>query len=244
TVLSTANVSALSRWSKAWIWPLLVEISFGVPPACLIAFHGSVSSTCSTPSGATRNAIVLSWSMMNPPSRVVSHPLSVTSRSIRGNQRRSSGCPAQPEGVPGPRRHRADHVPEEIGRVERTPEQRLERRRDAGELGELDRPAQGGGGEGRRPRADARPYEHDEQVDQDRVEGVAGVLGDGAVPQQPDAEPERDREQGGQRDWRSRHPAQPSRLAVHERDHGGAGLGRRSRGAGALLGAGSGGEPG
>ena len=56
--LSTLNVSPLSRWLKAWTSPSSSEISSGVPPACSTAFHGSVSSTCSTPSVA-RNAIVL-----------------------------------------------------------------------------------------------------------------------------------------------------------------------------------------
>ena len=33
TVWSTGNVSALSRWLKAWTWPASSEISSGVPPA-------------------------------------------------------------------------------------------------------------------------------------------------------------------------------------------------------------------
>src|SRR3954454_6155878 len=56
TVWATGEVSALSRGLRAWTWPASVEISSGVPPASSTAFHGSVSSTCSMPSGATRNA--------------------------------------------------------------------------------------------------------------------------------------------------------------------------------------------
>src|SRR5215210_1519675 len=56
TVLSTRKVSALSRWLKAWISPDWVERSSGIPPAFFTASHGSVNSTCSVPSGATRKA--------------------------------------------------------------------------------------------------------------------------------------------------------------------------------------------
>ena len=59
TVSSTGNVSALSRWLKACTSPASVLTSRGVPPASCTAFHGSVSSTCSMPSGATRKATVL-----------------------------------------------------------------------------------------------------------------------------------------------------------------------------------------
>src|SRR3954466_3229245 len=62
------NVSALSRWLKAWSSPSSTEISSGVAPACSTAFHGSVSSTCSTPSVAMK-AIFLPFSssaMRNP----------------------------------------------------------------------------------------------------------------------------------------------------------------------------------
>src|SRR5690606_27581741 len=51
-------------WLNAWMEPRWVDNSFGVPPACSTAFQGSVSSTCSVPSGATTKAIVL-------PSRVL-----------------------------------------------------------------------------------------------------------------------------------------------------------------------------
>src|SRR5581483_1242321 len=54
-----SNVSPLSRWLKACTLPAFGATSSGVPPASSTAFHGSVSSTCSTPSLATRNAIFL-----------------------------------------------------------------------------------------------------------------------------------------------------------------------------------------
>ena len=62
TETSTAKVSALSRWWKACTVPASGETSFGVPPASSTACHGSVSSTCSIPSAATRKATVLPWS--------------------------------------------------------------------------------------------------------------------------------------------------------------------------------------
>src|SRR4051794_25173704 len=75
TVSSTENVSALSRRLYACTFPDSGATSLGVPPACSTAFHGSVSSTCSIPSVATRNAIVLPLSVVSaipsalPPSR-------------------------------------------------------------------------------------------------------------------------------------------------------------------------------
>ena len=64
TVRSTVNVSALSRWLNACTSPESVESSSGVPPASSTAFHGSVSSTCSMPSGATRKATRLPESLL------------------------------------------------------------------------------------------------------------------------------------------------------------------------------------
>ena len=63
TVRSTGNVSPLSRWLNAWTSPSSSEISSGLPPSPSTAFHGSVSSTCSTPSGATRKAMRLPCSL-------------------------------------------------------------------------------------------------------------------------------------------------------------------------------------
>ncbi|MGX1366302.1 hypothetical protein RKD19_001661 [Streptomyces canus] len=57
TTSCTGKVSALSRWLNAWILPGSVETSTGSCPAFTAAFHGSVSSICSTPSGAVRNAM-------------------------------------------------------------------------------------------------------------------------------------------------------------------------------------------
>ena len=56
TVASTSKVSALSRWLNACTLPVSGDSSTGVPPASSTAFHGSVSSTCSMPSVATRKA--------------------------------------------------------------------------------------------------------------------------------------------------------------------------------------------
>src|SRR5215208_6146127 len=63
TVRSTVKVSPLSRWLKAWISPESVESSSGEPPAASTAFQGSVSSTCSVPSGATTKATRLPCSL-------------------------------------------------------------------------------------------------------------------------------------------------------------------------------------
>lgn len=49
---------AAVRGLNAWTLPLCVDTRRGVPPASRTACQGSVSSTCSTPSGATRNAMV------------------------------------------------------------------------------------------------------------------------------------------------------------------------------------------
>src|SRR3954452_16128409 len=70
TVSSTSNVPALSKWLNACTLPLSNETRRGVPPACSTAFHGSVSSTCSMPSVATRNAIVLPLSSSAIPESV------------------------------------------------------------------------------------------------------------------------------------------------------------------------------
>src|SRR3954454_7340297 len=83
------NVSALSRWLKAWSSPSSTEISSGLPPACSTAFHGSVSSTCSTPSAA-RKAIVLPCSSVamgrgfTQALRPFHRPRAVGSRSCMG----------------------------------------------------------------------------------------------------------------------------------------------------------------
>src|SRR3954449_9375680 len=58
-VLSTVNASALSRWLKAWASPASGASSSVVAPASSSALRGSVSSTCSMPSLATRIAIFL-----------------------------------------------------------------------------------------------------------------------------------------------------------------------------------------
>src|SRR3954454_25075871 len=70
TVSSTGKVSALSRWLNACTFPVSGATSLGVPPAASTAFHGSVSSTCSMPSVATRNAIVLPLSSSAIPESV------------------------------------------------------------------------------------------------------------------------------------------------------------------------------
>ena len=51
---STGNVAALSRSLKPWILPSRREMSSASPPASSTAFHGSVNSTCSTPSVARK----------------------------------------------------------------------------------------------------------------------------------------------------------------------------------------------
>jgi hypothetical protein len=67
TGTSTSKVSALSRWWNACTVPASGETSFGVPPARSTACQGSVSSTCSIPSAATRKATVLPWSASDAP---------------------------------------------------------------------------------------------------------------------------------------------------------------------------------
>src|SRR4051795_11252944 len=72
TALSAVRVSALSRWSKVCTGPSCGLRSTGVPPASTTAAQGSVSSTRSVPSAATRNAMVFPLrSAMAPPSSSV-----------------------------------------------------------------------------------------------------------------------------------------------------------------------------
>lgn len=52
------DVSALSRWLNAWAFPASGASSLAVAPASVTAFQGSVCSTCSMPSLATRKAMV------------------------------------------------------------------------------------------------------------------------------------------------------------------------------------------
>src|SRR5664280_1748831 len=68
TEVSTVNVSALSRWLNACtVSPAsTVDSSCGVPPALSTACQGSVSSTCSMPSDAVRNAIVFAMPLVYP----------------------------------------------------------------------------------------------------------------------------------------------------------------------------------
>ena len=91
------NVSALSRWLKRLdLAGLGARAARAMPPAASTAFQGSVSSTCSTPSGATRNATRLPESCLGchriRSSRSVTEPPGATRRagSFTGRTARGS----------------------------------------------------------------------------------------------------------------------------------------------------------
>src|SRR4051794_26307884 len=91
-------------WFTPWISPCLMETSIGCPPAFSTAFHGSVSSICSTPSVA-RKAIFMPFSSlaMLPP-RVLGASLGTYPRgqgtngtkATRGGVQPASGAEALP----------------------------------------------------------------------------------------------------------------------------------------------------
>src|SRR4051812_30923900 len=83
TAVPTGNVPALSRWLNACACPGFGAMSTGWPPACSTAFHGSVNSTCSMPSLATRNATLLpSRAAMSPPPSIACWASSAPTREL------------------------------------------------------------------------------------------------------------------------------------------------------------------
>src|SRR4051794_24916801 len=62
TAASAWNVSPLSKWFIPWMSPFSSAMRLTSAPASSSALRGSVSSTCSTPSLATRIATFLPWS--------------------------------------------------------------------------------------------------------------------------------------------------------------------------------------
>src|SRR4051812_10087653 len=114
------KVSPLSRWLKACNSPSSTEISSGLPPSASTAFHGSVSSTCSTPSAARKATrlpssrfamwasfirVLLSTGYRDPPGLNRDEPLAMFCRDVL--------APAQSRA-----RGRAPPVPADIGHRE------------------------------------------------------------------------------------------------------------------------------
>ena len=93
----------LSRWLNAWAFPASGASSLAVAPASVTAFQGSVCSTCSMPSFATRKAMVYplrSCAMGTQRSFVIDFTCGVPEAGSqkRGRPRRRLGGATPPSG--------------------------------------------------------------------------------------------------------------------------------------------------